>query len=161
VGDFETLDALREAVRSDLTAEAARDADARVREQLIGQIVEANQVTAPESLVHKLMHGYANAYQIPEEQLGQFEQQFHPVAESQVKRDLVLDALVEANGLRATEADVDARVARMAEARGVPAGQLYAQLEKAKRLPELERALTEEKVFDFLLTQSTVDEATS
>ena len=133
---------------------------ARGREQLIGQIVDANGITAPESLVHKLMHGYANAYQIPEEQLGQFEQQFHPVAEAQVKRDLVLEALVEAHGLRATESDVDARVAKMAEARGVPAGQLYAQLEKAKRLGELERGLTEEKVFDFLLTQSTVNEAT-
>ena len=161
VGDFETVDALRSAVRADLEQEAVRDADARVRDQLIGQIVEANGVKAPESLVHKLMHGYANAYQIPEEQLGQFEQQFHPVAESQVKRDLVLDALVEAHGLRATEADVDGRVAQMAEARGVPAGQLYAHLEKAKRLPELERSLTEEKVFDFLLKQSTVDEATS
>jgi FKBP-type peptidyl-prolyl cis-trans isomerase (trigger factor) len=82
------------------------------------------------------------------------------VAEAQVKRDLVLEALVEAHGLRATESDVDARVAKMAEARGVPAGQLYAQLEKAKRLSELERGLTEEKVFDFLLTQSTVNEAT-
>ena len=161
VGDFENMDALRAAVRADLEQEAVRDADARVRDQLIGQIVEANNITAPESLVHKLMHGYANAYQIPEEQLGQFEQQFHPVAESQVKRDLVLDAVVEAHGLRATEADVDARVAQMAEARGLPAGQVYAQLEKAKRLPELERSLTEEKVFDFLLKQSTVDEATS
>ena len=160
VGDFDTLDALRAAVRTDLEQEASRDADARVREQLIGQIVDANGITAPESLVHKLMHGYANAYQIPEEQLGQFEQQFHPVAEAQVKRDLVLDALVEAHGLRATESEVDARVAKMAEARGVPAGQLYAQLEKAKRLGELERGLTEEKVFDFLLTQSTVNEAT-
>ena len=160
VGDFETLDALRAAVHTDLEQEASRDADARVREQLIGQIVDANGITAPESLVHKLMHGYANAYQIPEEQLGQFEQQFHPVAEAQVKRDLVLEALVEAHGLRATESDVDARVAKMAEARGVPAGQLYAQLEKAKRLSELERGLTEEKVFDFLLTQSTVNEAT-
>ncbi len=160
VGDFDTLDALRAAVRTDLEQEASRDADARVREQLIGQIVDANGITAPESRVHKLMHGYANAYQIPEEQLGQFEQQFHPVAEAQVKRDLVLEALVEAHGLRATESDVDARVAKMAEARGVPAGQLYAQLEKAKRLSELERGLTEEKVFDFLLTQSTVNEAT-
>lgn len=160
VGEFETVDALRAAVRQDLERDAVREAEARVRDQLIQQLAEANAVSAPESLVHRLMHGYANAYQIPEEQLGQFEQQFHPVAEAQVKRDLILDALVEAHGLKATEADVDARVAEMAEARGVPAGQLYAQLEKAKRLPELERGLTEDKVFEFLLQQSTVDEAT-
>jgi hypothetical protein len=46
----------------------------------------------------------------------------------------------------------------MADARGLPAGQLYASLQKANRLRELERALTEEKVFEFLLKQSTIEE---
>ena len=49
----------------------------------------------------------------------------------------------------------------MAGTRGVPAGQIYASLEKSKRLGELERAITEEKVFNFLLKQSTVEEVTS
>ena len=47
----------------------------------------------------------------------------------------------------------------MAAKRGVPAGQLYASLEKNKRLRDLERGLTEEKVFQFLLSQSTVENA--
>ena len=161
VGDFESLDAVRAAIRQDLERDAAREADAQVRQSLLAQIVEANRVTAPESLVHRLMHGYAEMYRIPPEQLPQFEQQFHTVAEAQVQRDLVLDAVVEAHGLRATEAELDARIARMAEARGVPAGDVYGQLQKANRLGELERAITEEKVFDFLLSQSTVEEVTS
>jgi trigger factor len=161
VGEFETLDGLRTAVRQDLEREAQREADAQLRQSLIAQIVEANRVQAPESLVHRLMHGYAEMYRVPADQLEQFEQQFHPVAETQVKRDLVLDALIEANSLRATEQELDARIAKMAEARNVPASQLYASLEKAKRLSELERAITEEKVFDFLLPQSTVEEVKS
>jgi hypothetical protein len=56
---------------------------------------------------------------------------------------------------------VDARLAAMAEARGVSAGELYASLQKSNRLAELERGLTEEKAFQFLLGQSTVEEATS
>ena len=161
VGEFETLDGLRTAVRQDLEREAQREADAQLRQNLIAQIVEANRVQAPESLVHRLMHGYAEMYRVPADQLEQFEQQFHPIAETQVKRDLVLDALIEANSLRATEQELDARIAKMAEARNVPASQLYASLEKAKRLSELERAITEEKVFDFLLPQSTVEEVKS
>jgi trigger factor len=160
VGEFESLAALRSAVREDLEKEATREADAQVRQALLGQVIEANQVPAPESLVHRLMHGYAEMYRIPPDQLGQFEQQFHTVAATQVRRDLALDALVEANGLRATEAELDARIGRMAEARGVPAGELYGSLQKANRLAELERSITEEKAFDFLLSQSTVDEAT-
>ncbi len=161
VGDFENLDALRAAVRQDLEHEAAREADAQVRQVLIQQIVEANHVKAPESLVHRLLHGYAEMYRVPPEQLPQFEQQFHPIAEAQVRRDLVLDAVVEANGLRATEAELDQRVAELAAARGVPAGQLYGSLQKANRLPELERAITEEKAFAHLLQQSTIDEVKS
>ena len=161
VGDFEGLAALRAAIRQDLEREAAREADAQVRQALLSQIVEANRVEAPESLVHRLMHGYAEMYRIPPEQLEQFEQQFHTVAEAQVQRDLVLDAVTEAQGLRATEAELDARIAQMAETRGVPAGEVYGQLQKANRLGELERAITEEKVFDHLLSQSTVEEVTS
>ena len=158
VGDFENLEALRSAVRQDLEREAAREADAGVRRNLLAQIVEANRVEAPHSLVHRLIHGYAEMYKVPEDQLPTFEQQFHQIAETQVKRDLVLDALVEAHGLRATEAELDDKINTMAGARGMPAGQLYSSLQKANRLGELERALTEEKVFDFLLKQSTVEE---
>jgi trigger factor len=158
VGDFENLEALRAAVRQDLEREAGREADAEVRRNLMAQIVEANRVEAPHSLVHRLMHGYADMYKVPEDQLPAFEQQFHGIAETQVQRDLVLDALVEAHGLRATEAELDEKINAMAVARGVPAGQLYSSLQKSNRLAELERALTEEKVFDFLLKQSTVEE---
>ncbi len=161
VGDFENLDALRAAVRQDLEREATREADAQVRQALVQQVVEANNVQAPESLVHRLMHTYAEMYRVPQEQLEQFEQQFHQVAEAQVRRDLVLDAVVEANTLRATEAELDARVAELAASRGVPAGQLYGNLQKANRLPELERGITEEKAFAWLLQQSTIDEVKS
>ncbi len=161
VGDFDGLDALRAAVRHDLELEAVREADAQVRQALIQQIIEANNVPAPESLVHRLMHGYAEMYRIPPEQMEQFEQQFHPVAEGQVRRDLVLDAVVEANALRATESELDERIGKLAEARGVPASEMYGSLQKASRLPELERSITEEKVFAYLLQQSTVEEVVS
>ncbi|HEU4699014.1 MAG TPA: trigger factor [Gemmatimonadales bacterium] len=162
VGDFESVEALRRAVREDLEREAAREADAKVRMDLLQQIVEANGVQAPESLVHRLMHAYADMYRIPKEQLHAFEEQFHPVAEQQVRRDLVLEAVLEAHPeLKATEEAVDQRIAQMAEARGVPAGQIYTSLQKANRLGELERSITEEQVFQYLLDQNTVSEATS
>jgi trigger factor len=161
VGEFDSLDALRKAIREDLEREAAREADAGVRQQVIQQVVQANNVPAPDSLVHRLLHAYAEAYKVPQEQMPTFEQQFHPVAAAQVQRDLVLDALVEQHGLKATEAELDQRIADMAAARNVPPGEMYGTLQKANRLPELERSITEEKVFDFLLKQSTVDEARS
>ena len=160
-GEFDSLAALRDAVRADLERAADREAEARVRDDLVRQLAEANNIAAPESLVHRVMHGYAHAYGIPEEQLPAFESEFHGIAEAQVRRDLLLDAVVRAEQLQATESDIDARIAEMAASRGVDAGQVYTSLQKADRLRDLERALTEEKAFAFLLSQSTVDEATS
>lgn len=159
VGDFEGLDALRAAIRSDLESEATASADADVRQELLRQIYAANEVPAPESLVNRLIRGYMEAYQIPADQFGAFQGEFRPVAEQQVRRELVLDTVVQANDLAATEAELDQRVAALAAGRNLPTGQLYAQLEKAGRLRDLERSLTEEKAFAWLLKQSTVVEA--
>jgi trigger factor len=161
VGEFENLAALRAAVRQDLEREAGREADASVRQALLAQIIEANSVPAPESLVHRVLHGFAHLYKVPEDQLAGFEAQFRPVAVQQVQRDLVLDAVVEGNGLRATEADLDQRIGALAAARNLPPAELYASLQKSNRLADLERAITEEKVFTHLLSQSTVEEAST
>lgn len=161
VGDFENLDALKAAVREDLAAEAGREADNRVRAQLVDQLAAANSITAPPSLVERTIRGYAQAYGIPDEQLERFAGEFQPVAEAQVRRDMIVGAVLEKEGLAATEEEIDERVAGMAAARGVETGQLYASLQKNNRLPELERSIAEEKAFTFLLSQSTITEGSA
>ena len=159
VGDFESLEALRKAVREDLEKEAEREADAQLRRDLIDQIVQANRVVAPRPLVERALAVYGQAYGIPEDRWPDFAQEFRPVAEAQVRRDLILDWVVEHQGLRATEAELEQRLQELAARRGTPVAELRATLEKAKRLRDLERGLTEEKVFTFLLSQSTVESA--
>ena len=159
MGDFESLDALRNAVGDDLKKEAERDADARVRTELVQQIVEANNVVAPRPLVERVLGMYAQAYEVPEDRWEKFAQEFHTIAEAQVRRDLVLDYVVESQKLQATEAELDQKIQELAERRGMPAAQLYASLEKAKRLRDVARSITEEKVFNYLLSQSTVEHA--
>lgn len=161
VGDFETLEALRDAVRADLATAAAREADASVREQLVQQLIEANRIEAPASMVDRMLHSLLHAYEVGHDKAEQFNAEFRPVAAAQVRRELLLSAVAEQRELKATEAEVDARIARIAEQRKATPAQIYSSLEQAKRLPELTRSITEEKVFDFLLSQSTVTEATS
>jgi trigger factor len=158
VGDFESLEVLRQAVGEDLRKEVEREADARVRGELIEQLVAANQVTAPRPLVERALYVYAQAYGVPEERWPQFAEEFRPVAEAQVRRDLVLDHVVETHALKATAAELDQRIQELAAKRGMPTEQLYASLEKAKRLRDVERSITEEKAFAFLLSQSTVEQ---
>jgi trigger factor len=160
VGDFDSLDALRAAVRTDMQDHATRDADAGVRSALLDQIAEANPFDVPPSWVHRMIDAYMKAYQIPDEQRTQFAGEFGAVAEKQVRRDMLIDALAEQQQLTASEKDVDERVAKVAEQRGADPGQVYASLQKAGRLPEIERSITEEKVFEWLTSRNEVTNGT-
>ncbi len=159
VGDFESLDALRAAVRIDLQEHAKRDADALVRQQLLDQVADANPFDVPPSWVTRMIDAYMQAYQIPEEQRQTFSAEFAAVAEKQVRRDMLIDTLSQQHELAATEADVDDRVAKVAEQRNTEPGQVYASLQKAGRLPEIERSITEEKVFSWLMERNEITNA--
>ena len=157
VGDFESIDAFRTTVRTDMEEAAQRESDAEVRQKLLDEIIGANPFEIPPSWVAQLVQGYGEAYKIPEEERERFAQQFRPTAERQVRRDMVIDTIAEAEGLKASEGDIDDKITEMATKRGVNPGQLYASLQKAQRLGELERGITEDKVFAWLFGRNTIE----
>jgi trigger factor len=156
VGDFDSLAALTAAVRTDLEEHAKRDADANLRQQVIDQIVGANPFEVPHAWVNSLLDAYMKAYQVPQEEAERFAGEFRPIAERQVRRDLIVDAISERENLKASEADIDARVAEMAAKRNADVSQVYLSLQKAGRLKEIEQGITEDKVFEWLLAKNEV-----
>jgi trigger factor len=159
VGDFESFDALTAAVRKDLEEHASRESDAGVRQQLLDQIASANPFDVPASWVNQLIDGYMQAYQVPEEERDRFRTEFRPVAERQVRRDLIIETIAERESLKSTEADIDDRIADVASKRGAEPGQVYASLQKSGRLREIEQSITEDKVFNWLLEKNEVAES--
>lgn len=157
VGDFDSLEALKAAVRKDMEGHYEREGEAEVRQKLVDQILEANPFEVPGAWVNQLVKGYADAYNIPEGDRDRFAGEFREMAERQVRRDLVIDTIAKREGLAATEADVDERVSELAQRNNIDAGQAYAQLQKAGRLAEIERGVTEDRVFKYLLEQNTVE----
>lgn len=159
VGDFDSLEELRKTARQDLESAASREADAGVRRQLMEQIIAANQVPAPRPLVDKLIAAYARAYEVGDDESEKFAAEFGPIAEGQVKRDLVIEQVALQESLAAKEEEIDQRVEEIARSRNIDPGKVYASLQKENRLRELERSITDDKVFRFLLEQSTITES--
>ncbi len=157
VGDFESLDGLRAAIQRDLSDHVRREADAAVRSQLLDEIASANRFDVPQSWVSQLIDGYVQAYKVPDGERDRFAQEFRSVAERQVRRDLIIDTIAEREKLTATEGDIDDRVAEVASKRNADPAQVYASLQKAGRLREIEHSITEEKVFAWLLERNTVE----
>lgn len=156
VGDFDSLAGLRDAVRSDLVQSAEREGEAEVRQKMVDEIISANPFDVPPSWVQQMISGYAEAYQIPEDQRETFAGEFRAMAERQIRRDLVVETIAEKEKLAATEQDLDDKISKLAERRGVDPGKLYADLQKSGRLKEIERSVTEEKVFSWLLGRNEV-----
>lgn len=157
VGDFDSLEALRTAVKADLESHAERDTESQLRQQLLDEVISANPFDVPEGWVAELSDAYLKQFQVPEAERGRFAQEFRPVAERQVRRDLVIETIAEREGLTATEADIDDRVAEVASKRGSNPSEVYASLQKAGRLREIERSITEEKVFSWLKERNTIE----
>ena len=156
LGDFDTVLVLTDTVRRDMGEHMKREADAAVREQMLDQVITANPFEIPNAWVQQVMGAYMQMYKVPENMRERFAGEFRPMAERQVRRDVVIDTIAEKEGLVASTADVDDKVAEMAAKSGVDTGQLYVRLEKEGRLKELERTVTDEKVFGWLIARNTV-----
>lgn len=160
VGDFADLSALEARVREDLEKEAAQQAEAVVRGRLLDLVLEANPFEVPTSMVDRYLDSIIGQPEgVDEEAMTRARDQLRGEGERAVRRILVLDKLGESQGLKATDEDVDSRVEEIAEANGTDVSKLYAQLQKAGRIEQIERELTEKKIFEFLQEQSTIQDA--
>ncbi len=157
VGDFDSLAELTTKVREDMVKEAEERADATVRRALVDNLLDANPFEVPGSMVDRYVDSFlGDTKNAPRDRLEEVRQQLRPEAERAVKRILLVDRVAEIQGLGATEDDIDAKVEEIATANNTSAAKVYASMQKAGRLESLERDLTEEKVFDFLMEQSEI-----
>lgn len=158
IGEFESLDELRDAVRDDVLAHHRDQAENEVRERLMDNVIEANPFEVPDSMVEDYMERMIDA---PEDadpaELEQARQQLRPRAERQIKRHLIIEHLTEREGLEATDEEVDERVEEIAGAEGMEPGQVRRQLAREDQMESLRRQVAAEKVFDFLKEQSSIE----
>jgi trigger factor len=157
VGDFDTLDALRDTIREDLEKHHEREADQAVQERLIDSLIEANPFEVPASLIANYLDRVINAPEnAEEEQVQAARRSLEPAAERQIKRQLILDRLIEEHELVATDEDVEERLRSLAEDRGAAVADLKRQLAREKQLDVLRQQLAIEKAFALLEAESTV-----
>ncbi len=160
LGDFESVEDLKEKIREDLKKEAEEQAESVVRGKLLDAILDANPFTVPVSMVDRYVESVLGDPEgVPPEKLVEAKEQISPQAEHAVKRILAIDRLSEIQELRATEEELDGRIEEIAEKSGETPAKIYANLQKSERLEALEREITERKVFDFLKEQSEITES--
>jgi len=158
VGAFDNVEMLRAAIREDLEKEASVAADRAVRQRLLDRIIEANPFEVPGSMVDRYLDQMLRIGESGEnEQVRQLREAARPAAEQALRRMLVVEEIAEKEGLKPTAEDVNARLEELAKRNNREPSEIRAQLKKDNRLGELEDQLTEEKVFEYLLSLSTIE----
>jgi trigger factor len=158
MGEFESVDALRARIREDLGREAEREGERAVRHQLIAHLLDANPVDTPESMVGEYLRRIVpDREDADPARLAEIRDSARPAAEFGIRRMLVIERVAEMESLTVSGAELDARVADIAERMGRPAAELKATLHKNGRLAELAQEMLEEKVFDYLKSLSTIE----
>ena len=164
VGDFTDIEALRDDIKSEITSQKKREADDKLKDDLVKQLVEKSTVTAPAALVDDQVQSIEqDLTQNLMYQGGSLEQYFESkgyasrdewvekeartAAEMRVKAGLVLAELSKIEKVEASADDLAERINSYK--------QQYGQSpEMAKRFdePEIQRSIANE-----LLTSKTVD----
>lgn len=160
MGDFADLESLKARIHEDLEREAADRAEGALRSQLLDAIVEANPFDVPGTLVDRYLASVlGDTTGADPEQVARAREQLGPEARHAVKRILVIEQVAELKGLAATDDELDHKIEEVAERTGQSPADVYASFQKSGRLEQLERDITEQKVFEYLKEQSTITDA--
>lgn len=130
VSDFDTLEEYRADIRKKLTEKKEEDAKNAKEDAVIDAIIANAQMEIPDAMVEtqqrQMVDDFAQRMQMQGLTLDQYFQftglnmeamlaQVKPQAERKIKSRLVLEAVVAAEGIEATEEDYEAEIARMAQ----------------------------------------------
>jgi len=165
VSEFETIDELRNDVRERLQAAADAGVQREFRAAAVEKAVEHATLAVPSTMVDREAH---RLYHQLEERVGEqgltmevylgvlekteedIEEEMRPQAEFIIKRQLVLEAIAQAEALEVADEDITEVVKHDAEALGRDYLQLLADLEKSGRREALRDEMLVAKAADFV-----------
>jgi trigger factor len=170
VGDFESLDALRERVREDLTEARERESKQVLRNTLMDALIERTDFEVPAGMVERQLERQLQAAhqrlrgQAPDEaianQIERWREQWRERAEREVREMLILEAVARANGIEVDDSEVDARFEEMASQPGADPAALRQVAGEEGFARAMRAQLADEKVLDFLTREAKVEETT-
>ena len=165
---YKSLADLRKKLRADLETYAKSDADARVRNNAIAKLIEANAFEVPKTLIENqarnLLNNFARDLQQRGVDLNKVESNFIEMAfhqmQTQAERDvrgaMLLEKIAEAEKVEITKAEVDEEIGKMAEYYQTTADEVRKSLERQGGDGTIENNLRTRKSIEALIAKAKV-----
>ena len=169
VSEFDTLDALKAALKAKALERKQNAAEEEVENDLVQQIVDSIKGEIPEAMFENRLNQSVEefAYRLQSQGLNletylkytnatidEFKNSFRPQAESQVKFRLALEKIVELEKIEATEEDINAQIEKMAKDYGME----VEQIKNAVPTEEIAKDLAVGKAIDFIKENAVITE---
>jgi trigger factor len=144
VSEFDTLDELRADIFEKLRTRQQAEVDERFRRRVIDAAVAEATVDVPTVMVDRRINGilsqtanslprgvsFEQYLQATGRTLDQAVEELRPDAEMAIKRELVVEAVAQAEGIEISDADVEAQIRQDAESMGRDPEELAAEVRK-------------------------------
>jgi trigger factor len=167
VGDFETLEALKKDISGTLEKHSKEESDNKLAEQLVIELVKANPVPLPPSLVERQMRVTEQeilqrarsqgqkATGVGDELRGQIQQD----SEVKVRAGLLMAEIAKAEGIQIGDAELEEGLKELAEQTGKNVAKLRVEYRDQKKREMLIGMILENKVLDIIEAKAKISEA--
>jgi len=168
LGDFETLEALRERIRSDLHEMRENAARSELRRSLLDALIERTPFDVPLGLVERQLEQELRAAAermhgaVPEAalhaQLERWREEWRPAAERRVRERLLLEAVAKEQEIQVSTEEIGTHLQWLAAQEGMDVAQLRQTLGEEGAALLARSQLVPEKALDFLASIAKVEE---
>jgi trigger factor len=163
LGDYQTLEQLREAVRAAMARERELAAQQQAKEELIDKLIESHDFPVPETYVERQIEAEAEEQfrramgkEIDIKKLKEsvdwerLRAGLHDKAVRDVKAALLIDRVAEVENVYATQDEVDKEVQRFARQTREPVAAARKKLEKSGAIGRIAHRIRNEKTLNLL-----------
>lgn len=172
-GDYKNLEELKKHINKQLTEKAKYQAESEFNENLMEKIAEKCDFQVPEVLIDKQIENMMSNlqedlknrnmsmedyYKMIKADEAKVKKEYRPLAEKQIKKELVLDKIIQDDKITATEEDVNKKIEEIAESTNQKPLKVRAMFEKNKTLDNIKEQIKREKVIEILSKQVKVNE---
>mgnify|MGYP000171749869 FL=1 len=167
VSEYDTLDELKDSIRKGIQANHEKQADQKVENDLIDQVVNNMKADIPDAMIDSRIEELVQDFQYRISQQGlkleqylqymgmtmdQFKEQFREQADKQVKMRLAMEAIVAKESIEATEEEFEAEIKRIADAYQMEADKVKSLVDAAA----VKKDLAVNKAIDFVKSKANI-----
>jgi len=168
-GEADTLDELRGKLREKLLAEDEKRAREELKGEAVKELLKRNPFVVAPALVERQLDSMLQRAKMGMAMRGvdvrnlnldeqRLRDEMRESANDEVRAAFLVDAIATKEKVEVSEAEMEKRLAEMAQSRDKSVPRLKAELQKEGRLDSLKHQLREEKTLDLLLSRANITE---